>query len=69
MTCIIILVIIESGGDKVNIKELRKQKGWKQWELAKAVGVSVNTVVLWEHEVSQPTPENMQKLKEVLNVK
>ena len=53
----------------MNIKKLRKEKGWKQWELAKAVGVSVNTVVLWEHEVSQPTPENMEKLKEVLNVK
>ena len=58
-----------AGGEKMNIKELRKEKGMKQWELAKAVGVSPNTVILWEHGVNQPNPENMEKLKEVLQVK
>ena len=53
----------------MNIKKLRQDKKLTQWELAKMVGVSVNAVVMWEREVSEPKPENMEKLKEVLNVK
>ena len=53
----------------MDVKKLRQAKKWTQWELAKAVGVSVNTIVLWERQVSTPNDENMEKLKEVLNVK
>jgi len=51
----------------MDIKKLRQEKKLTQWELAKLVGVSVNAVVMWEREVSEPKPENMQKLKEVLS--
>ena len=53
----------------MNVKELRKQKGMTLMDLAQAVGVSMNTIILWERNISKPNPENMEKLKEVLNVK
>ena len=53
----------------MNIKKMRQDKKLTQWEVAKMVGVSVNAVVMWERGVSQPKPENMEKLKEALEVK
>lgn len=50
----------------MNIKKLRKEKGMTQVDLALKVGVSVNTIRNWEYKVSEPTPENEKKLREVL---
>jgi transcriptional regulator with XRE-family HTH domain len=52
-----------------NIKQLRKQKGLTQGEVAKRVGVTLMSYQIWERGYGKPTPENMQKLKEVLEVK
>ena len=53
----------------MNIKELRKELGLTQVEVAKQVGVSLSAYLLWERGVSNPTPENLEKLKKVLQVK
>jgi len=53
----------------MNLKELRKEKNLSQIEIAEAIGVHVNTYILWERGAGQPTPENLKKLKEVLEIK
>lgn len=53
----------------MDVKKLRKDKGMTLMDLAQAVGVSMNTIILWEREISKPNPENMKKLMEVLEVK
>lgn len=50
----------------MNIKERRLGLKMSQVSLAKAVGVSVRTVQVWEQGAGTPTPKNMKKLKEVL---
>jgi transcriptional regulator with XRE-family HTH domain len=39
-----------------------------QFDLAKAMKVSVNTIIKWENEVSRPSDENLNKLKKLFNV-
>lgn len=51
------------------LKELRKQAGMTQTEVAVAVGVSLTAYQLWERGASTPKDENLQKLKEVLGMK
>lgn len=51
------------------LKELRLKNGMTQIDVAKAVGVTMNSYVRWEKGANQPTEENLQKLKEVLGVK
>ena len=53
----------------MDVKKLRKEKGMTLMDLAQAVGVSMNTVILWERKISKPNPENMEKLKQALGVK
>jgi transcriptional regulator with XRE-family HTH domain len=53
----------------MNIKELRKNKGLTQIEVAKNVGVSLVSYQLWERGVSKPKPENLEKLKNILKQK
>ena len=50
------------------IKELRNEKDLTQMDLAVRVGVSTTTVRMWEKGVSEPKPENKDKLEEVLGV-
>lgn len=52
----------------MNLEQTRKQKGITQVELARAVGVSVNTIQAWERNVSTPSPENQKKLDDALEV-
>lgn len=52
----------------MEIRKIRLEKGIKQYELAREVGVSVSTVQLWENKVSKPSPKNMAKLKQVLEI-
>ena len=51
-----------------NLKELRKNAGMTQMELAAKVGVSLMTIQLWERQVTKPKEENLNKLKEALNI-
>lgn len=48
-----------------NLKKMRVEAKMTQFDLARAIGVSVNTIIKWENEVSKPNNENLNKLKEV----
>ena len=50
----------------MNLKKERKDIGATQIKLAAEVGVSLNTIILWENGISTPTEENQQKLEEAL---
>lgn len=50
------------------IKEARDKASMTQIEVASEVGVSVAAYRIWEKGGGRPTPENAQKLKEVLNM-
>jgi transcriptional regulator with XRE-family HTH domain len=51
-----------------NLKELRKAAKLTQMDLAVKVGVSLMTIQLWERQVTTPKEENLNKLKEALNI-
>lgn len=51
-----------------DLKKMRVDAAMTQFDLARAVGVSVNTIIKWENEVSRPSDENLNKLKEVFNI-
>ena len=53
----------------MNLKEERKRLQLTQMDMAERVGVALLTYQLWERGIQTPNPENMEKLKEVLNVK
>ena len=48
-----------------DLKKMRVQAKMTQFDLAKAMKVSVNTIIKWENEVSRPSEENLNKLKEL----
>jgi DNA-binding XRE family transcriptional regulator len=48
-----------------DLKKMRVEAKMTQFDLAKAIGVSVNTIIKWENEVSRPSEENLNKLKEL----
>ena len=50
------------------LKELRKEKGLTQMDLAVKVGVSLTTIRMWEGGVSEPKPENKDKLEDCLDI-
>lgn len=50
----------------VNIKQWRKENKITQATLAKAVGVSMMTVQLWERAVTSPSEENAVKLENAM---
>jgi len=52
---------------ELDIKSRRKELGFSQFNLAKKVGVSVETVRKWEHGISEPNEENLSKLRQVIN--
>jgi len=52
----------------VDIREARNKKEMSQIEVAKAVGVHLNTYALWEKGAGNPSPENLEKLKAVLEL-
>lgn len=51
-----------------DLKKMRLDAEMTQFDLAKAMKVSVNTIVKWENEVSRPSDENLNKLKELFNI-
>ena len=50
------------------IKDLRKQNNMTQEELAKACGVSRQTIYKWEADICLPNLNKIEKLFKVLNV-
>ena len=53
--------------ERNDLRKRRKALGLSQMELAKLVGVSLLTVQIWERGVSEPKPENKEKLEQVLS--
>lgn len=47
-----------------NLKLLRKRKGLKQCEVAKALGVGITTYNAWENNVNKPRDEMKVKIAE-----
>lgn len=52
--------------DMKKLKQIREQKGYTQTDLAKLVGVTMNSIARWELGSNAPSEENMEKLEEVL---
>ena len=50
------------------IRAARKALGLTQIEVALAVGVSINSIKLWEHGGVRPTEDNERKLREALGL-
>jgi putative transcriptional regulator len=48
------------------IRQCRDVKGWTQEQLARNIGVSLNTVQRWESGKTRPSPLAMEKLQELL---
>ena len=57
-----------TGGDemKINLKEFRKQHNLTQADMAREVGVSLETYRRWEMEVVNPNEENKKSLEKVI---
>ncbi len=51
-----------------NLKQLRKHKGISQKQLAKIIGVSIQTVFNWENGFFEPNISDLIKLADVFNV-
>lgn len=51
-----------------NLKEIRVSKGMTQVDLAKLMGVTMNSIARWEQGANKPSEENMDKLKKVLEI-
>jgi DNA-binding XRE family transcriptional regulator len=57
--------------ERVNVKtirELRRERGWTQFQLALAVGVQPQTVYLWESGRRVPQVPQLRKLGEVFGL-
>lgn len=50
------------------IRELRRERGWTQFDLALAVGVQPQTVYLWERGRRQPQVAQMRRLGSVFEM-
>ena len=48
------------------IRQCRELKGWTQEQLARDLGVSLNTVQRWELGKNQPSPLALEKLQTIL---
>lgn len=53
--------------ERNDLRKRRKALGLSQMELARLVGVSLPTIQIWERGVSEPKPENKEKLEQVLS--
>ena len=49
------------------IRDVRKEKGWTQAELARKMRVSTNSISKWEKGYGEPSMESRKKLKRVLD--
>ena len=51
-----------------NIKELRKEKGLTQTELAREIGVTQGAIYFWEKEVNEPTAGFLVRLAKFFEI-
>jgi DNA-binding XRE family transcriptional regulator len=54
---------------RLDIKRLRVKAGMTQMQLAKLVGVSLNSVVRWENFCASPSESNYQKLSKIFGLR
>lgn len=52
---------------KENLKKLRKEKGYTQETLAKALNIKTQTVINWEQGKTQTNFETLEQLTKILN--
>ena len=52
-----------------NLKDLRKKEGMTQIDLAKKIGVTMNSIARWELGANKPSEENLDKLRETFGIK
>lgn len=50
------------------LKDLRKQAGLTQVDVAEKLGISQPAYASWERSVKKPTQENLVKIAQILNV-
>lgn len=50
----------------MDLKSIRKKMQISQAEMARRVGVHMQTYMLWERNVGNPNEENMKRLLEVI---
>lgn len=50
------------------IRELRRERGWTQFDLALAIGVQPQTIYLWESGRRQPQVSQMRRLGQVFGL-
>ena len=50
------------------LKKLRQQSHISQIDTAKAIGVHLNTYVLWEKGAGNPNAENLKKIEDVFGI-
>ncbi len=48
------------------IKEIRKQLGWTQEEMANQIGVSLSAVQRWEQSNNRPSPLALKSLENAI---
>ena len=53
---------------KDNIRDMRKEKGYTQSQLASLVGVTQGAVYFWEKGINEPTAGYVVRLAEVFGV-
>jgi DNA-binding XRE family transcriptional regulator len=67
-------LLLEYGGDTAEritvktIRELRRERGWTQFQLALAVGVQPQTVYLWESGRRNPQVPQLRRLGQVFGL-
>ena len=49
------------------IRQCRELKGWSQEQLARELGISLNTVQRWESGKNKPSPLALEKLQAILD--
>lgn len=50
-----------------NLKAMRQKYNLTQMNIAKAIGVSINTIAKWENNVSTPSEDNLKKLDKLFS--
>ena len=56
------------GGAKKTIRQLRKERGWLQADLAEQLGVHRSAVSTWERGVYLPEPRTLLRLGDLFGV-
>lgn len=62
------LIDVQSNGDYSTIATARKSAGLTQTQLAKAVNVSQSQISNYEHGVSRPSAQTLQRIADVLGI-